>query len=102
MNMLTSFVHAVNATARRSLDTMFPGYFPAAKHNYYKDFGWPVSISFDQLYDMYCRDSIAKAAVRKTARKCWETNPFLMEEEETHDETETEKAIRQRDRKSVV
>jgi len=37
-----------NAAARR-LDVMFPGYFSAAKHNHYADFGYPENLTFDML-----------------------------------------------------
>lgn len=84
-----------NAAVRR-LANLFPGYFEDAKHNHYRDFGWPTSLSFSQLHDMYCRNGLARAAVRKTARKTWESTPWLREREEQHDETPLEAEIRQR------
>lgn len=74
------------ASATRRLDAMFPGYFPDIKHNHYRDFGWPESVTFGQLYDAYCRNSIARAAIKKTARKIWETYPRLREAREDGDE----------------
>lgn len=65
--------------ARRNLATMFPGFFPGAKHNHYVDFGYPTVVGFDLLYSMYTRNSVAKAAVNKTVGKTWETNPLLQE-----------------------
>lgn len=85
------------ASATRRLDVMFPGYFEGTKHNHYSDFGWPTEVTFPQLYNAYCRNSIARAAVKKTARKTWETYPLLREaEEEGDDETTLEADIRKR------
>lgn len=85
----------MNAASRR-LSAMFPGYFADAKHNHYRDFGWPTAVSFDQLHSMYCRNGLARAAVKKTARKIWEEIPYLLEGDEKHEETRVEADIRQR------
>ena len=69
-----------NAAARR-LDVMFPGYFMAAKHNHYRDFGYPDKVTFDMLYAMYTRNGIAAAAVDKTILKTWQDVPFLQEQQ---------------------
>ena len=74
MNMI------VNALVRR-LENMWPGYFPEAKHKHYQDFGYPVSVTFGMLHDMYRRNGLAKAAVNKLAGKTWQSNPLLLEEE---------------------
>ena len=85
----------------RALGTMFPKFFEGQKHNYYKDFGFPDIITFDMLYRMYERNSLAKAAVDKTARKTWQDPPWLLEkprdgsEGAMKKETRLEKAIRQ-------
>ncbi|MCA0961161.1 anti-CBASS protein Acb1 family protein [Salipiger bermudensis] len=84
-----------NAASRR-MSTMFPGYFKEAKHNHYRDFGWPNEVTFDLLYAVYCRNGLARAAVKKTARKVWQDHPFLVEREEAHKETTLEGEIRQR------
>ena len=85
------------ANVARRLDVMFPGYFSGTKHNHYSDFGWPTEVTFEQLYGMYCRNSIARAAVKKTARKTWETYPMLREVmEEGDEETTVEADIRKR------
>lgn len=92
-NMLANAI----ASATRRLDVMFPGYFTGNKHNHYTDFGWPTEVTFPQLYDAYCRNSVARAAVKKTARKTWETYPLLREVmEEGDDETTLEADIRKR------
>ncbi|RVJ77557.1 anti-CBASS protein Acb1 family protein [Sinorhizobium meliloti] len=91
----------VNNAVRR-LDAMFPGYFASAKHNHYKDFGYPETLNFSQLYSMYTRNGIAQAGVNKTVLKTWQDNPFLLEKERDgsevgqSDETTLEKQIRQR------
>ncbi|MBZ3690998.1 anti-CBASS protein Acb1 family protein [Phyllobacterium calauticae] len=69
-----------NALSRR-LDTMFPGFFAQTKHNHYADFGFPVTLAFQQLYDMYLRNGIAHAGVDKTILKTWQDSPFLLEYE---------------------
>lgn len=90
----------VNFITRR-LENMFPGYFPGAKHNHYKDFGFPENVDFNLLYSFYTRNSLAKAAVDKTTRKTWQDPPWLLEkprdgsEGVTKKETRLEKAIRQ-------
>ncbi len=86
---------------QRTLSTIFPGYFPGIKHDHYRDFGYPDIVDFKLLYDMYDRNSLAKAAVDKTARKTWQDPPWLLEkprdgsEGATKKETRLEKAIRQ-------
>jgi hypothetical protein len=84
------------ANAVRRIESLFPGYFPEAKHNHYADFGWPTTLQFDQFYSMYSRNGLARAGVNKTALKTWEEHPFLLESDQKHEETETEKEIRQR------
>jgi len=85
----------------RQVQSYFPGYFPGIKHNHYKDFGFPDNIDFNLLYEMYSRNSLAKAAVDKTVRKSWQDPPWLLEkprdgsEGTTKKETRLEKAIRQ-------
>lgn len=90
----------VNYMSRR-LDVMFPGHFPGAKHDHYKDFGFPVDVTFDVVYGYYTRNSLGKAAVDKTIRKTWQDPPWLLEkprdgsEGPLKKETRLEKAIRQ-------
>lgn len=91
----------VNNTVRR-LDQMFPGYFPAAKHDHYADFGYPTKLDFAQLYAMFARNGVARAGVEKTIAKTWQDNPFLLEKERDGSqrgkdaETTLEREIRQR------
>lgn len=98
---MNQLVRLMNAATRR-LDIMFPGYFPNAKHNHYRDFGYPEELTFKQLYDMYLRNGIARAGVNKTVLKTWQDAPFLLEKERDgseagkSDETKLEKDIRER------
>src|SRR6266511_1453653 len=86
---------------QRTLSSAFPGYFPGQKHDHYKDFGFPQYVDFKLVYDMYDRNSLAKAAVDKTTRKTWQDPPWLLEkprdgsEGAVKKETRLEKAIRQ-------
>jgi hypothetical protein len=86
---------------QRTLSNIFPGYFPGMKHDNYRDFGYPDIIDFQLLYDMYQRNSLARAAVDKTTRKTWQDPPWLLEkprdgsEGAVKKETRLEKAIRQ-------
>lgn len=75
-----------------------------AKHDHYKDFGWPEPgmITFNDCYEMYCRNGIGTAVVDKTIAKTWETHPFLLEKPrdgsaagKRSKETPLESAIRQ-------
>jgi len=45
------------------------------KHDHYKDFGYPEHVTFSHLYQMYERNDLAKAAVRKTTEKTFQTLP---------------------------
>jgi hypothetical protein len=86
----------------RRLDRMFPGFFAEAKHDHYRDFGYPKTLGFDQFYAMYNRNGLARAAVNKTVAKTWQDEPFLLEKERDgsqvgeDDETALEKEVRKR------
>lgn len=88
-------VQMVGNTLRR-LDMMYPGYFEGAKHNHYKDFGYPEALTFDLLLSMYRRNGLAYAAVNKTIRKTWQDDPWLLEREDSDRESKLEQQIRQR------
>lgn len=53
----------------------------SAKHDHYKDFGWPETLTFDNFLRMYKRNSLAASLVDKTVAKTWETFPTLWETE---------------------
>lgn len=76
-----SNVRQLRNAATRRITTMFQGFFGDAKHNHYKDFGYPDVVNFDMLYQMYRRNGIAAAAIDKTALKTWQDNPFLQEKQ---------------------
>ncbi len=81
--------------ASRRLDAMFPDFFPAAKHNHNKDFGWPDQLTFALLYRMYRRNGLAGAGVGKTILKTWQDSPEICENEKPK-ETEHESDLRKR------
>lgn len=101
---MNNVVSIMNYAARRTLGGMFPGFFSSGntKHDHYKDFGYPETLTFAQVYRMYCRNGIAAAGVDKTIRKTWQDNPFLLEKERdgsqkgSDQETTIEREIRQR------
>lgn len=90
----------LNSFTRR-MDMAFPWMFPGAKHNHYKDFGFPEIVDFNLLYSYYERNSLGKAAVDKTVRKTWQDPPWLLEkprdgsEGAVKKETRIEKALRE-------
>lgn len=97
MNRLSLLANA----AVRSLSHMFPGYYPGAKHNHYKDFGYPQTVTFNLAFDMYTRNGVARAGVDKTVSKTWESLPYLQEfardgARKSEAETKLEADIRQR------
>lgn len=63
--------------AKRRIGDLFPGYFQEAKHNHYLDFGWPEYLNFSQLYNMYKRNGMGKAAVELTVEKTWQDMPIF-------------------------
>jgi hypothetical protein len=95
-----SVLRLVVNEATRRLDQMFPGYFGTYKHNHYADFGYPTDPQFQQFYDAYQRNGVARAGVNKTVAKTWQDFPFLLEKPrdggEARRETRWEKQIRQR------
>lgn len=94
----SSIMNLITRTFEPYLKSML---FSGAKHNHYKDFGFPEIVEFPLLYGLYERNSLAKAAVDKTTRKTWQDPPWLLEkprdgsEGATKKETRIEKAIRQ-------
>lgn len=79
--------------AARRLDVLFPGYFPEAKHNHYADFGYPATLTFEQHYQMWLRNGLARAGVEKTVLKTWQDSPEIWETEDP-EETRLEADIR--------
>ena len=83
----------VNAVRR--IESIFPGYFPEAKHNHYSDFGYPLALSFTHYHAMYERNGFAASAIEQTALKTWEDNPDIWESAKPK-ESQLEADIRQR------
>lgn len=82
------------ANAARRLDAMFPGYFQTStKRDHYGDFGFPSTITFDQFWQMYMRNGIARAGVEKTVMKTWQDIPFLQEDDNPDNITTAEQEI---------
>jgi hypothetical protein len=79
----------------RRLDALFPGYFEGPKHNHYRDFGWPETVSFADLYAIYHRNGLAKGAVEKTVLKTWQDDPEIWESSKAKEST-LEGDVRQR------
>ncbi len=93
---------ALLVNAARRIEALFPGYFPEAKHDHYRDFGYPLSLTFLQFHQMYARNGLARAGIEKTVGKTWQDSPFLLEKERDGSEgtktkeTPLEKEIRRR------
>lgn len=68
----------------------------STKQDFDFDFGYKTSVEFEDLYDLYKRNGVAKAVVNKTALKTWETNPQLVVEKDDPEETPEEREIRKR------
>lgn len=52
------------------------------------EYGWPESVSYSQLYSLYRRGGLAHGVVNKLTGKCWETNPWVIEGEESDEATD--------------
>lgn len=84
-----------NAVSRR-LEAMFPRYFNLSrKHDHFRDFGWPDTLTFEDFYRLYRRNGLAFAGVDKTILKTWQSSPEVWEREGPT-ESEVEADIRQR------
>jgi hypothetical protein len=86
--------------ATRTLQGMFPGFFGTAKHDHYKDFGYPAEVTFELAYHVYTRTGLGAAGVDKTVAKTWQDAPWLQEfardNGDDRPETKLEAEIRKR------
>lgn len=90
-------MYKINSLTRRLPQHYLAGYFNAnTKHKHAEDFGWPNYPVFEDLYALYKRNGIARALVQRPVQKTWQDNPWLLEGEPPHKETEAERRIRQR------
>lgn len=76
MSILTN----ASSIVRDRLARLFPFAY-TTKHDHAADFGWPSEICFQQYFRMYCRNSLASAAVDKTIAKTWQTHPEIWQSE---------------------
>ena len=61
------------------------------------EYGFPESVTYDMLFNLYRRGGIAHGVVNKIVGKCWETAPEVIqgdEDERSKKETSWEKSIR--------
>jgi uncharacterized protein len=83
----------VNALTRDV--SSLPGFYGSdTKHQYfYRDYGYPEILTFDNYMQMYKRTGLAKAGVDRAVQTCWSTWPTLQEKKDTHDPTKQEEEI---------
>lgn len=78
----------------------------AKRETAWQDYGYPQHLEFDNFYTMFQRSGIARAGVMKHVEKTWETNPWIVqgdESDEPHsDWTTWEKAVSQAFRRAKV
>jgi hypothetical protein len=92
MNALTPIQNARTVAALRSA---IAAVMADQKHDHNHDFGFPDHLTFQQLYAMWDRNSLAQAGVSRIASTIWRDDPALHVSEDTHEETTIEAAIRQ-------
>lgn len=92
MSLMQRFI--TNAMGR--MISHFPAFMSGTKHNFYKDFGYPETLTFDHFHGIYSRNGVAKAGVSKTIGRVWQSTPFLLEQqpEDAHSETPQEEELR--------
>lgn len=91
MNIIANAYDRSQAILRQWFPSAFGG---NTKHDYYRDFGWPEQLSFDDFYRAYTRSGMAASAVDKTISKTWETMPVMWESEKPS-ESRLEAEVRQ-------
>jgi uncharacterized protein len=82
---------------RRTLESILgSGYLnPMAKHDLYKDFGYPGTLQFADYYKIYTRNALAHGAVNRTVAKTWESVPTLRYTPEDEEPDALEVAVEQ-------
>lgn len=63
------------------------------KHNHFYDFGFPDTITFPMLYQMYKRNGFARAGVSHAISKTWREYPAMVESADEHEQTKTERLV---------
>lgn len=51
------------------------------------EYGFPETLGFSDFFRAYKRTDLAHGAVKQTVEKCWETNPWVIEGDETKNKT---------------
>jgi len=84
----------VNNAAYTQVIDLFRTVATNPKHNHFYDFGFPDTITFPMLYQMYRRNGLARAGVSHAITKTWREYPWLLEkEDDAHEQTKTEKLL---------
>lgn len=83
-----------NARAAANFRAAVAAVMADQKHDHNHDFGFPDQIDFPQLYAMWDRNSLAQAMISRIAETIWRDDPTITDGADTHDETDTEKAVR--------
>lgn len=84
-----------NARAIASLRSALAAVMADQKHDHNHDFGFPDQLTFQQLYEMWDRNSLAQAGVSRIASTIWRDDPGLHVSEDTHTETPIERSVRE-------
>jgi hypothetical protein len=98
---LSNIVSLMANRTMRSLSQMFPDAFgghlaTGTKRRHATEYGWPDRITFAHALEMFQRNGLAQAAIRKTRAKTWQTDPQLRYGEEGDDATALETAVAER------
>lgn len=68
------------------------------RHSAWCEYGFPEQVTYENLYALYRRGGIAHGAIEKLVGKCWQTNPEIIEGDDSDDsknETAWEKKSKQ-------
>lgn len=55
------------------------------RHSAWCEYGFPEQVSYENLYSLYRRGGIAHGAVEKLVGKCWQTNPEIIEGDDSEE-----------------
>lgn len=82
----------------RSIRSEMSALYADPKHtNLYKEMGCKDILTFDDLFSLYDREGVSYGAINQISDKCFETNPSIVEGDESENDTEEsqqEKEIR--------
>lgn len=80
--LVNALTRDINAIVGFGGDTKHP--------HFYRDYGYPEVLRFEDFYQMYRRNGLARAGIDRTVQMCWSTAPQVQEKEDTHDQTSLE------------